>query len=129
MKVALGRFVPSFPGFGLQPTDDADFMSLDQGMRLGLTDATDFDVEIHGAIQGLGGMVVIDGDVLKDLRRSEFVQYTVLNGRIYEAATMNEFGSKTKRQPFYFEGDNKMFMPAETKKEIEEKALNNHWVH
>lgn len=77
----------------------------------------------------LADMVVIEGDVLKDLRRSEFVQYTILNGRVYEAATMNEFGSKTKRQPFYFEGDNQMVMPAETKKEIEEKAINNHWVH
>jgi Tol biopolymer transport system component/imidazolonepropionase-like amidohydrolase len=77
----------------------------------------------------LADLVVIDGDVLKDLRRSEFVQYTILNGRIYEAATMNEFGSKTKRQPFYFEGDNKLVMPAETRKEIEEKAEKNHWVH
>ncbi|HRH40753.1 MAG TPA: amidohydrolase family protein [Pyrinomonadaceae bacterium] len=77
----------------------------------------------------LADMVVIDGDVLKDLRRSEYVLYTVLNGRVYEAATMNEFGSKTKRQPFYFEGDNKFVMPAETRKELEEKAENNHWVH
>lgn len=77
----------------------------------------------------LADMVVIDGDVLKDLRRSEFVQYTILNGRIFEAATMNEFGSKTKRQPFYFEGNNQMMMPAETRKELEEKAETNHWVH
>ena len=77
----------------------------------------------------LADMVVIDGDVLKDLRRSEYVFYTVLNGRVYEAATMNEFGSKTKRQPFYFEGENKLVMPAETRKELQEKAENNHWVH
>lgn len=77
----------------------------------------------------LADMVVIDGDVLKDLRRSEYVQYTILNGRVYEAATMNEFGSKTKRQPFYFEGDNKLVMPAETKKQVEEEAVNNHWIH
>lgn len=44
-------------------------------------------------------------------------------------ATMNGFSSKTRRQPFYFEGDNKLVMPAETKKEIGEKAANNHWVH
>jgi Tol biopolymer transport system component/imidazolonepropionase-like amidohydrolase len=77
----------------------------------------------------LADMVVIDGDVLKDLSRSEYVQYTVLNGRIFEAATMNELGSKTKRQPFYFESDNQTFIPAETKREMEEKAINNHWVH
>jgi Tol biopolymer transport system component/imidazolonepropionase-like amidohydrolase len=77
----------------------------------------------------LADMVVIDGDVLKDLRRSEFVQYTIINGRVFEAATMNELGSKTKREPFYFEGENQMFMPAETRQEIEEKAEKNHWVH
>ena len=77
----------------------------------------------------LADMVVIDGDVLKDLRRSEFVDYTVLNGRIYEAATMNEYGSKTKRHPFFFEGDNNSFMPSETQKAIEEKARNYNWVH
>ncbi len=77
----------------------------------------------------LADMVVIDGDVLKDLRRSEFVQYTILNGRVYEAATMNEFGSKNKRLPFYFESDNQFFTPAETKRDIEEKAILNHWIH
>ena len=77
----------------------------------------------------LADMVVIDGDVLKDLRRSEFVDYTVLNGRVYEAATMNEFGSNTKRNPFFFEGDNNTFMPAETQQEIREKAKELNWVH
>ncbi len=77
----------------------------------------------------LADLVVIDGDVLKDLRRSEFVKYTVLNGRVYEAATMNEVGSNKVRKPFFFEADNQAFMPSETKKAIEEKARNNNWVH
>ncbi len=77
----------------------------------------------------LADMVVIDGDVLKDIRRSEFVQYTLINGRVYEVATMNELGSKVKRQPFFFEGDNQTFMPAETIQEMKEKAILNHWIH
>lgn len=48
----------------------------------------------------LADLVVIDGDVLSDIRKSEFVEYTVLNGRVYESATMNEVGSKKKRKPF-----------------------------
>lgn len=48
----------------------------------------------------LADLVVIDGDVLNDLSRSEYVEYTVLNGRIYEAATMNEVGSREQRAPF-----------------------------
>lgn len=74
-------------------------------------------------------LVVIDGDVLTDLRRSEFIDYTVLNGRIYDAATMNEVGSKTLRQPFFFEQNNQMFMPEETEAAMEEKAKRHKWVH
>ncbi len=77
----------------------------------------------------LADLVVIDGDVLKDLRRSEFVDYTFINGRVYEAATMNEVGSTKKRMPFFFEGDNRTFMPLQTQLEVQEKAVDNHWVH
>ncbi|MCV2884557.1 amidohydrolase family protein [Aestuariibacter sp. AA17] len=77
----------------------------------------------------IADLVVIDGNVLDNLRRSEFVEYTVLNGRIYEAATMNEVGSKTKRKPFFFEQHNQVFMPEETKQAVEAKAERHHWVH
>jgi cytosine/adenosine deaminase-related metal-dependent hydrolase len=77
----------------------------------------------------LADLVVIDGDVLSDIRRSEFVEYTVLNGRIYEAATMNEVDSKTKRLPFFFEQNNQLFMPKATAEAVEAKAQKHHWVH
>lgn len=77
----------------------------------------------------LADMVVIDGDVLSDIRRSEFVTYTVLNGRVYESATMNEVGSKKKRNEFFFENDNQQFMPKETEAEMQAKAERHHWVH
>ncbi|MFT4928686.1 MAG: imidazolonepropionase-like amidohydrolase/Tol biopolymer transport system component [Phenylobacterium sp.] len=52
----------------------------------------------------LADLVIIDGDVLRDLKRSEYVQYTMINGRLYEAATMNEVVTgDRKRKPFYFE--------------------------
>ena len=74
-------------------------------------------------------LAVINGDVLSDLRRSEYVEYTVINGRVYEAATMNELGSKRKRKPFFFEQDNLNYMPEETRESIENKARRHHWVH
>ncbi|MFV0388004.1 MAG: amidohydrolase family protein [Pyrinomonadaceae bacterium] len=77
----------------------------------------------------LADLAVIDGDVLNDLRRSEFVTYVVSNGRVYESATMNEVGSKTARKPFYFEKNNKLFMPEETKQAIDADAIANRWVH
>lgn len=77
----------------------------------------------------LADMVVIDGDVLSDLKRSEYVEYTVLNGRIFEAATMNELGKNTTRQPFFFENDNKTFMPESTSQALEQKTHKYHWQH
>lgn len=77
----------------------------------------------------LADMMITDGDVLNDIRRSEFVTYTVINGRVYDVATMNELGSKKKRKPFFFEADNKAFMPQQTAEEVEAKAHQYHWDH
>jgi hypothetical protein len=74
-------------------------------------------------------MVIIDGDVLKDLRRSEFVTHTMINGRVYDAATMNEVGSDKKRPPFFFETQQKFYLPNSTKEAMEEKARFFHWTH
>ena len=77
----------------------------------------------------LADMVIIDGDVLSDIRRSEYVSHTVLNGRVYESATMNQVGSDKKRNLFFFEGNNQLFMPEHTAIMMEEKAKHFHWVH
>ena len=47
---------------------------------------------------------MIDGNPVEDLRRSEFVDYTMINGRLYETATMNQLAPQsTERSLFYFE--------------------------
>jgi imidazolonepropionase-like amidohydrolase len=52
----------------------------------------------------LADLAVIDGNPLQDIRQSEKVAYTVVNGRIYDAATMDEVGnSPRKRGTFYWE--------------------------
>ena len=38
----------------------------------------------------LADLLVLDGDPLEDIRETESVRYTVLNGRVYESATMNQ---------------------------------------
>lgn len=48
-------------------------------------------------------LVVIDGDVFSDIRKSEFVEYMVFNGWVYEFVIMNEVGSKKKCKLFFFE--------------------------
>jgi Tol biopolymer transport system component/imidazolonepropionase-like amidohydrolase len=52
----------------------------------------------------LADLAVIDGNPLDDLRRSEYVAFTMLNGRLYEAATMDQVApDAVRRQPFFFE--------------------------
>jgi len=52
----------------------------------------------------LADMIVIDGDVTQDIRLSDKVIYTMINGRLYNAETMNEVGNyDNKREKFYFE--------------------------
>jgi len=52
----------------------------------------------------LADLIVIDGDPLTNIRDTDNVTHTMINGRLYDANTMNEIGnSKRKREPFYFE--------------------------
>lgn len=49
-------------------------------------------------------IIVIDGDPLEDIRSTENVELTMVNGRLYEAKTLNEIGNyDQKRTKFYFE--------------------------
>jgi len=53
----------------------------------------------------MADIIVIDGDVTKDIRLSDRVTHTMVNGRLYNAETMNEIGNyDNKRAKFYFEG-------------------------
>ena len=53
----------------------------------------------------LADLVIIDGDVLKDIRQSDRITHVMQNGRLYEAGTLNEVVSRTRpRAPLFFEG-------------------------
>lgn len=54
----------------------------------------------------LADLIVLDRNPLEDIRNSNSVRYTLLNGRLYDAATMNEIGNHPKpRRRFYWEMD------------------------
>jgi imidazolonepropionase-like amidohydrolase/Tol biopolymer transport system component len=54
----------------------------------------------------LADLIVIDGNPLADIRQSEKVLYTVANGRLYDAATMNQAGNHpAQRAKYYWERD------------------------
>lgn len=52
----------------------------------------------------LADLVLVDGNPLEDLARSEFVHATMIDGELYEAATMNQvWPESVERQPFFWE--------------------------
>lgn len=54
----------------------------------------------------LADIAIIRGDVLTDLRKTKDVHWTVINGRVFDADTMNQvFPTAMQREPLYFEAD------------------------
>lgn len=52
----------------------------------------------------LADIMIVDGDVANDIRLSDKVTHVMINGRLYDADTMNEIGNyDNKREPFYFQ--------------------------
>ena len=52
----------------------------------------------------LADVIVIDGDPLDDIRVSEKVDYTMVNGRLYDASNMNQVGNHPReRGPLWWE--------------------------
>lgn len=69
--------------------------------------ATTFGMEQQlGSIKAgkLADLIVIDGNPLDDIRVTDRVTYTMVNGKLYNAETMDQLnGDKTKHKPFFFE--------------------------
>ena len=52
----------------------------------------------------LADLLIMDKNPLDDIRNTETIRYTMINGRLYEAAQMNEIGNTNKpRAKFYWE--------------------------
>ncbi|HEV2721242.1 MAG TPA: amidohydrolase family protein [Thermoanaerobaculia bacterium] len=52
----------------------------------------------------LADLIVLDANPLENIRNSESVHYTVVNGRVFDAATMNEVGNHPRtRKAFFFQ--------------------------
>jgi imidazolonepropionase-like amidohydrolase/Tol biopolymer transport system component len=53
----------------------------------------------------LADLIVMEKNPLENIRNSDSIQYVMQNGRLYDAATMNQIGSHpSHRAPFYWEG-------------------------
>ncbi|MGB4960686.1 MAG: amidohydrolase family protein, partial [Saprospiraceae bacterium] len=54
----------------------------------------------------LADLIIIDGNPMEDIRKTENVVFTMINGRLYDTSTMNEIGNTDKkRTKFYWELD------------------------
>ncbi|PTM03937.1 MAG: amidohydrolase [Bacteroidetes bacterium] len=54
----------------------------------------------------LADLIVMDKNPLENIRNTESVVYTMVNGRLYDTATMNEIGNHTnERTKFYWENN------------------------
>jgi imidazolonepropionase-like amidohydrolase/Tol biopolymer transport system component len=54
----------------------------------------------------LADLVILDADPTRDIRNSDKIAQVMLNGRLYDAATLNEtVTGNRQRQPYYWEAD------------------------
>ncbi|HEX4909813.1 MAG TPA: amidohydrolase family protein, partial [Permianibacter sp.] len=84
---------------GMTPLEAIRTATLNPARYLGM------DKDIGSLEAGkLADLVILDGDVLGDIRQSDKIAAVMINGRLYELPTMNEIGVRKKaRQPFFFE--------------------------
>ncbi len=85
---------------GMTPLEALRTATLNPARHFGL------DADLGSLEAGkLADLVVIEGDVLKDIRQSDRISHVMQNGRLYEAATLAEIVSRKRpRAPLFFEG-------------------------
>ncbi len=78
----------------------------------------------------LADLMVIDGNPLEDIRASENVVQTVINGRLYDTATMNQVApDAVERKPFFFEFEGGDTWHPDTQRWLTELREKYGWDH
>ena len=78
----------------------------------------------------LADITVVDGNPLEDISRSEYVSHTLINGRLYEAASMNQIApNSVPRQILFFEREGGDAWSDEARQSQHQKAKALNWQH
>jgi Tol biopolymer transport system component/imidazolonepropionase-like amidohydrolase len=78
----------------------------------------------------LADLIVIEGDVLENIENSQNVVYTMLNGRLYDASTMDQvLPESVESEPFFFEREGGDAWVPETMEYIEALGHDHGWHH
>ncbi len=93
---------------GMTPHEALRAGTLNGAIYLGL------DGDIGSLEKGkLADLIVLERNPLESIRDSEHVRYTMVNGRLFDARTMNELGNHPReRMPFFFEREPGNAVPA-----------------
>ena len=88
---------------GLTPMETLRAATINGAKYLGL------EGELGSLEKGkLADLIVLDRNPLENVRNTDSVNMVMLNGRLYDAATMDEIGNHPrKRKPFYWEKERK----------------------
>jgi imidazolonepropionase-like amidohydrolase len=78
----------------------------------------------------LADLVVVDGNPLEEPRRSEFVAYTMINGRLYDVTKMDQIAPDlVAREPFFFELDGGSTIHPTAEEWYDRLRRSHGWVH
>ena len=78
----------------------------------------------------LADLVIIDGNPLEDPSRTEYVHATLVNGRLFEASTMNQIWPESvEREPFFWELEGGDTIAPAGEDEAETIARRHGWRH
>ena len=110
---------------GFTPWESLRASSYDASISLGM------DKDIGSIEVGkLADIVVINGEVLEDIRKSEMISHTMINGRLYNVKDMSEVASgKSKLKPLFFNRLDVNAMPSSTSEALKRKGERHLWVH